>query len=144
MQKGKSGSRKCRSCSGCILNIILDPIFVLPWGLNMGASGAGCATFLSNCASCIFYFIILFKKREKMFASISIKDLVLNKKVDYGVCSIGVPASIQTLLNVTSMTILNNFTVIYGATAVAAMSIAQKINSIPLNIALGAHKKLCH
>ena len=36
--------------SGCILNIILDPIFIMPWGLNMGAAGAGCATFLSNCA----------------------------------------------------------------------------------------------
>ena len=28
--------------SGCILNIILDPVFILPWGLNMGAAGAGC------------------------------------------------------------------------------------------------------
>ena len=24
--------------SGCLLNIILDPIFILPWGLNMGAA----------------------------------------------------------------------------------------------------------
>ena len=34
--------------SGCFLNMILDPIFIMPWGLNMGASGAGCATFISN------------------------------------------------------------------------------------------------
>ena len=33
------------SMSGCILNIILDPIFILPWGLNMGAAGAGCAVY---------------------------------------------------------------------------------------------------
>src|SRR5699024_10747901 len=33
--------------SGCLLNIVLDPIFILPWGLNMGAAGAGLATFLS-------------------------------------------------------------------------------------------------
>ena len=25
--------------SGCLLNIVLDPIFVLPWGLDMGAAG---------------------------------------------------------------------------------------------------------
>ena len=31
--------------SGCLLNIILDPIFILPWGLNMGAAGAGLALF---------------------------------------------------------------------------------------------------
>ena len=24
--------------SGCILNIILDPVFILPWGFNMGAA----------------------------------------------------------------------------------------------------------
>ena len=38
--------------SGCVLNIILDPIFILPWGLNMGAAGAGLATFISNCVAC--------------------------------------------------------------------------------------------
>ena len=32
--------------SGCILNILLDPIFILPWGFNMGAEGAGLATCL--------------------------------------------------------------------------------------------------
>ena len=32
--------------SGCILNMILDPFFILPWGLGMGAAGAGLATFL--------------------------------------------------------------------------------------------------
>ena len=37
--------------SGCILNIILDPVFILPWGFNMGAAGAGLATFLSNCVA---------------------------------------------------------------------------------------------
>ncbi len=30
--------------SGCLLNIVLDPLFILPWGLDMGAAGAGCAT----------------------------------------------------------------------------------------------------
>ena len=34
--------------SGCILNIILDPVFILPWGFNMGAAGAGLATIHTN------------------------------------------------------------------------------------------------
>ena len=34
--------------SGCFLNIILDPIFVLPWGFDMGAEGAGLALILST------------------------------------------------------------------------------------------------
>ena len=54
-----------------------------------------------------------------------------------GVCGVGVPASIQNLLNVTGMTLLNNFTSVYGADAVAAMGIAQKINMVPIQVALG-------
>ena len=34
--------------SGCFLNILLDPIFILPWGLNMGAEGAGLGTLMSR------------------------------------------------------------------------------------------------
>lgn len=49
----------------------------------------------------------------------------------------GVPASIQNLLNVTGTTILNNFTSSYGADAVASMGIAQKVHMVPLQITLG-------
>ena len=38
--------------TGCLLNIVLDPIFIMPWGLGMGAAGAGLATFISNCVAC--------------------------------------------------------------------------------------------
>ena len=48
--------------SGCLLNILLDPIFILPWGLDMGAEGAGLATFISNCVACLYFFVLLYKK----------------------------------------------------------------------------------
>ena len=59
------------------------------------------------------------------------------KEIVSGVFAVGVPASIQNLLNVTGMTVLNNFTAAFGSSAVAAMGIAQKINMIPMQIALG-------
>ena len=31
--------------SGALLNILLDPVFVLPWGLDMGAEGGGACHF---------------------------------------------------------------------------------------------------
>lgn len=49
--------------SGCLLNIVLDPLFILPQGLNMGAAGAALATFLSNCVACLYFFVFLFLKR---------------------------------------------------------------------------------
>ena len=59
------------------------------------------------------------------------------KEIVLGVFGVGVPASIQNLLNVTGMTVLNNFTAAYGANAVAAMGIAQKINQVPMQISMG-------
>lgn len=123
--------------SGCLLNIILDPVFILPWGLNLGAAGAGLATFLSNCVALLYFLILLFLKRGKTYVCINPKKFGFQKMIVLGVCGVGVPASIQNLLNVTGMTILNNFTSSFGANAVAAMGIAQKINMVPMNVAMG-------
>ena len=51
--------------SGCLLNIVLDPIFIMPWGFGMGAAGAGAATFISNCVACGYYFVLLAVKRGR-------------------------------------------------------------------------------
>ena len=123
--------------SGCILNIILDPIFILPWGLNMGAEGAGLATFLSNCVACGYFFVLLYVKRKNTHVCIKPSMFCLKRRIVLGVCGVGIPASIQNLLNVTGMTVLNNFTSSYGSDAVAAMGITQKINMVPMQIAMG-------
>ena len=123
--------------SGCLLNIVLDPVFILPWGLNMGAAGAGLATFLSNCAACGYFFVLLAVKRGKTYVCIDPRMFRMDRRIIGGICGVGVPAAIQNLLNVTGMTVLNNFTSSFGADAVAAMGIAQKINMVPMNIALG-------
>lgn len=122
---------------GCLLNILLDPVFILPWGLNMGAAGAGLATFLSNCAACIYFFVLLFVKRKNTFVCIRPSMFGFRKEIVTGVCGVGIPAAVQNILNVTGMTILNNFTSAYGSETVAAMGIAQKINMVPLYIAQG-------
>ena len=49
----------------------------------------------------------------------------------------GIPASVQNLLNVTGMTLLTNFTASFGANPVAAMGIAQKISMVPMYISQG-------
>ncbi len=123
--------------SGCILNMILDPFFILPWGLNMGAAGAGCATFISNCVACAYYFVLLAVKRGNTFVCISPKWFSLRRDIVAGVCAVGIPASIQNLLNVTGMTIMNNFTAGFGADAVAAMGISYKLYMIPIQVQWG-------
>ncbi|MDD7740999.1 MAG: MATE family efflux transporter [Fusicatenibacter sp.] len=135
--EGSSLHASIGTMSGCLLNMILDPIFILPWGLNLGAEGAGLATFLSNCVACLYFFVLLFLKRGKTYVCIHPGKFTLQKNIVLGVCTVGIPASIQNLLNVTGMTILNNFTSAFGADAVAAMGITQKINMVPMQISMG-------
>ena len=123
--------------SGCFLNILLDPVFILPWGLNLGAAGAGLATFLSNCAACLYFFVLLFVRRGRTFVCVKPSMFGLRRTIVFGVFAVGVPASIQNLLNVTSMTIFNNFAAAFGTDALAAMGIVKKIDQIPMNVAMG-------
>lgn len=124
--------------SGCLLNIVLDPIFIMPWGLNMGAAGAGCATFLSNCAACAYFFVLLRVRREKTNIKLHPKYFRPRRHIVLGVFGVGVPAAIQNLLNVTGQTVLNNFIKGYGEAAMAALGIAHKVQMVPVQIALGA------
>ncbi|MBR5317804.1 MAG: MATE family efflux transporter [Lachnospiraceae bacterium] len=125
------------SMSGCILNIILDPIFILPWGFNMGAAGAGCATFISNTFAFGYYLVLNYTKRKSTIVCINPKMICFDKRIIGGIFAIGIPACIQNLLNVVGSTILNNKMAGYGSDPVAAMGIVQKINMIPMMISLG-------
>ncbi|MCD8346518.1 MAG: MATE family efflux transporter [Lachnospiraceae bacterium] len=135
--EGASLHASIGTMSGCLLNIVLDPIFILPTGFGMGAAGAGLATFLSNCVACIYFFVLLWVRRRKTLVCVNPRMFSFDSAILKGICAVGVPAAIQNLLNVTSMTVLNNFTASYGSNAVAAMGITQKINMIPMYIAMG-------
>ncbi len=135
--EGASLHASLGTMSGCLLNIILDPIFILPWGFHMGAAGAGLATFISNCVACLYFFGLLYAKRRTTYVCIKPQMAKPDRRVLLGICAVGIPASIQNLLNVTGMTILNNMTASFGEDAVAAMGISHKISMVPMQIAFG-------
>ena len=123
--------------SGCFLNILLDPLFILPGGLNMGAEGAALATLISNCAAMLSFFGYLFFRRKTTCVCISPKEFTLRRPIVMGVCTVGVPASIQNLLNVVGQMLLNNLTSAYGPQALAAMGIAFRVAMVPMYISNG-------
>ena len=123
--------------SGCVLNMVLDPIFVLPWGFGLGAAGAGFATFFSNCVASLYFVLFIYRKRGHTLVCLTPKKVVLHSLIVRSIFQVGVPAAIQNLLNVTGMTILNNLVSGYGANAIAAMGICSKINTFPVDMALG-------
>lgn len=123
--------------SGCLFNIILDPLFILPQFLGMGAAGAGLATFISNCFACLYYAVLLTVRRGKTYVCVDLRKFTFNREISFGVFAVGIPAAIQNLLNVLGMTIFNNLTASHGPDAVAGMGIAQKINQVAFSVALG-------
>lgn len=136
--EGASLHASIGTMGGCVLNIILDPIFILPWGLGMGAAGAGLATCISNCFAVGYFLVLARVKKGKTFVCLDIRKLKkLNKDIVVGILGVGIPASIQNLLNVTGSTILNNFTAAYGSSAVAAMGVAHKVNMLPMQVSMG-------
>ena len=135
--EGASLHASLGTMSGSVRNMMLDPIFLLPWGLTLGAAGAGLATFLSNCFACVYFFVLLYVKRGKTYVCIHPSMFRPQRFIVVGICAVGIPASIQNLLNVTGSTFLNNMTASYGSDAVAAMGIASKINMIPFQIVMG-------
>lgn len=135
--EGSAAHASIGTMSGCVLNIILDPIFILPGGLNMGAAGAGLATFISNCVACLYFAILLSRKSYKTYVCVDPRKYCLRKDIITDVFSIGIPSALQNLFSVTGMTVLNNFTASYGADAVAAMGICQKVYMVPMYVTLG-------
>ena len=137
--EGSSLHASIGTMSGCILNIILDPVFILPWGLNMGAEGAGLATFISNAAAMMYFIVLGICKRGKTCISMDPRKLSkLNRNVVSGVLCVGLPASFQNIVNVLGTAILNNFAAAYNAMAVAAMGIASKLHHVYFQISMGA------
>ena len=135
--EGSSVHASIGTMSGCLLNIILDPLFILPQFLGMGAAGAGLATFISNTVACLYFIVFIIVKKEKTFVSIKPTDFRPTKPLVKDVMNVGIPSAIQNLLNVTGMTVLNNFTAAFGSEAVSAMGISHKTSMIPMYIAMG-------
>lgn len=125
--------------SGAILNIILDPFFVLPQFLGMGAAGAGLATCISNFVAFTYFLVLtLVIKKGKTIVCLNIKKVDFSKLIFGGICAVGIPAAIQNLLNVVSQIVLNNSAASFGAVAVSAVGISYRLNMIPFMVAMGA------
>lgn len=118
---------------GTIINIILDPIFII--GLKMGVFGAAIATVIANAISVVYFIIYLIKSSE--FLSISPKHFKPKAIIVKNVFAIGTPAALTSALFSFSTILLNNFAVTFGDTTVAAIGIVGKINLLPVYLAMG-------
>lgn len=122
---------------GGILNIILDPIFVLVF--DMGVSGAAIATAISNTVSLIFFLVVLFKIRGNSCLTLSLKQFTMKRKVSLGILSVGFPAAISVLLVCFSISLLTALILRHenGNIIAAAYGVTAKCGTIALHISIG-------
>lgn len=118
---------------GTLLNIILDPLFILV--LNLGAAGAAWATILGNFFAVIYYIFVFL--RGKTALSISPADFKPSKKIFREVVKIGLPNSIAQLIVSFANIILNNLAASYGDYVVSAYGVAGKMIIMVYMIVMG-------
>ncbi len=119
--------------SGGIFNILLDPLFIFTFGMEVG--GAALATVVSQCIS--FVILLSFYLSGKSIISLSPKN-ISRKLSDYGlIVKTGLPTVFRQGLGSLSTTLLNVQVKIYGDAAIAAVGIANKIYMLLRSFVLG-------
>lgn len=129
---------------GTVLNIVLDPIFVL--GLNKGVAGAAVATVLGNMVSTGFYLHYVIKKSTCL--SISFEDAKKKPSSLFYILAVGLPNGLSSVLGGFASTFSNRLLVQYGTEAVAAMGAAGKatmvIGMIQMGICMGVQPMMAY
>ncbi len=122
---------------GGVMNIILDPIFIFVF--HMDVAGAAVATMLSNAISAIYFLVILGKLRKTTVLTIAPKYFSMKKNISWGTLSVGFPAAISVLLVSVSISLLNGLLLNHenGNILSAAYGVASKCGTIALHISIG-------
>ncbi|MCY1153361.1 MAG: MATE family efflux transporter [Sphaerochaetaceae bacterium] len=118
---------------GLVLNIILDPLFIL--ALNMGTSGAAWATIIGNIVS-VGYFIKHFSKKNSLL-SIKFKDFKPSRKIYGETFKIGIPAALSSIVMSISFILVNIIASTYGDYVVAGNGIQMRVNSMVIMLIIG-------
>ena len=117
--EGSAGLASAGVTLGGVINIALDPLFVLPRFLGLGAQGAGLATAISNGIGTLFLLACIFCGHMG------------------GILKIGFPSCAQYLLTVVAVGALMKFMSAYDTDAVAALGIVKKLDMLPLYFSIG-------
>lgn len=131
--EGQSGKAMMGQLLGNFTNIVLDPIMILAF--QWGIAGAAVATVIGNVAGAGYY--IVYFLRGKSILSIHIRDFSMKDRIPGSVLTIGVPASLGSLLMSISQIIVNARMAGYGDMALAGIGVAMKVTMITGMICIG-------
>lgn len=119
--------------SGGILNLFVDPLLI--FGFDMGIAGAALATMIGQMTSFTIMAIIFL--RDRSIVKLRPKFIGRRPSVYLHIVRTGVPTLFRQGLASLSSALLNIAAAPFGAAAVAAISIANKLYMLVRNIVLG-------
>jgi len=122
---------------GGVINIILDPFFVLPRFLDLGAAGAGMATAISNLLATLYFVVYLIRNRNSTLITLRISNLKFIKTHLKPILTIGFPSAVQYALTVVAVAAHAKFVSNYTTEAVAGLGIIKKLDQLPLYFSIG-------
>ena len=111
---------------GCILNIILDIIFLIP--LKMGVAGAAYATVISQAVSALLTMLCLI--RETGPCKLELPKLRMDKRQLFRMLRIGIPAGVQSVTYALSNLIIQASINDFGTDTIAAWGTYGKMDGI--------------
>lgn len=124
---------------GAVVNVILDPIFMFEWGLNLGVAGAAIATVIAQCCSTIY--ILSYYIRGKSVIKINKKSIMTktseDKEIVVSIIKIGSPMFLMQVLTSAAFGLLNSAAAGFGPAALATLGISNKIYSMFLQVLQG-------
>lgn len=111
---------------GVIINMILDPLFMLTFG--WGVAGAAIATVFAKMPCAIIAFAALYNKKKKI--RIDLRKFKFNKKKLMSILQIGFPTAIGGSTMQFGFALMSRKVFEYGSMAVAAYGIGNRINGL--------------
>ncbi|MBP3238814.1 MAG: MATE family efflux transporter [Lachnospiraceae bacterium] len=131
--EGKASLAMIGLCTGSLINIAIDPVFMFV--LDMGIAGAGLATALSQCIS--FSLLLVMFLKGKTQCRLKVQEISLKAMLVADIVTTGFPAFIRQGLTSISTMVLNRLARGYGDPAIAAMSIVNRLAFFMFAIGLG-------
>lgn len=118
---------------GTVLNIVLDPIFILVF--RQGVAGAAWATMIGNFVAVIYYIAVYI--RGNTVLSIKLRDFKPNTHILSEVLKIGLPMSVSQAASSFAMVLFNNLAAAYGDYVISAYGVAVKMITMEFMIIMG-------
>lgn len=122
-----------------VVNTILDPIFIYPWGLGLGISGAAYATILAQVLALCYQLRLLSDKRELIHFRRG--TYRLHSQIVKSIISIGISPFSMNVCSCIIVIFINNQLVHYGGDlSVGAYGISNKILFVFTMFVLGLNQ----